>query len=249
MSYTNFRPESTTSQALSNSNSNPENYGAFSASQIVAFIDNVEVGTITSMSYQVHTEKVAQYTFGNPNPRRFVTGKRGIAGAITFNMFDRSALLAVFAGSNKIGQPLLGAAVAGNSLLSVPNGGTASSSFAYGVVSPLSGLPDFASTTGLSQINSALDASYHNEFSQLLEYTDQLPPFDLTLTMTDNTGRAAYCVIGGMEIVSEAGGWSIDDMVTAQAFTFVARYMRPLTPVSPTGQPLALSTPTVQTPL
>lgn len=221
-------------------NMSVENYGAFSASEITAFIDNVQVGTLTSISYQIHTEKVAQYTFGSANPRRFVTGKRGIAGSITFNMFDRSALLAIFAGSNQIGQPLIGSA----SNLAVNMGILAPGTTGFVPVTTVAaGLNDAA----IARTNDSTKTAFNNVFSQPLEYTDQLPPFDLTLAMVDNQGRGAYMVIGGMEIINEGAGYSIDDMVTQQAFTFVARYMRPLTPVNSNGTPIpAGSIPTIQ---
>jgi len=42
-------------------------------------------------------------------------------------------------------------------------------------------------------------------------------------------------VIGGIEIINEGGGYNIDDMITQTAYTYVARYMRPLTPVTSAG--------------
>lgn len=226
----------------------PENFGAFSGAQITAHIDNVSIGTITSVNYTVHTEKVAQYTFGSPNPRRFVTGKRGIAGSMTFNMFDRSALLSVFAGNNGLGKPLIsygGSNTAGNFVTETSNANVGGSSIP-GLWNPTlyTGSQTLIANAS-SQFNSALNAdlkdAYNNAFQVPLEYTDQLPPFDLTLTMVDNTGNAAYMVIGGMEIINEGGGYNIDDMVTQVAYTFVARYMRPLTPVSSNGTPITNS--------
>lgn len=252
MSYTSFRPNSGTTSVTNGLATGPEDYGAFSASEIVAFVDSVRVGTLTSMTYQVHTEKVAQYTFGSPNPRRFVTGKRGIAGAITFNMFDRSALLAIFAGSNGLGKALLGGGPSNSAFSVSPNGITAGipsvgNTYGLSYAVPATGFPSLGgnATAFAAQTQADVVAAYQNTFTRPLEYTDQLPPFDLTLTMVDNLGKAAFMVVGGLEIVSESGGFSVDDLVTAQAFTFVARYMRPLTPVSATGQPLANAVPSV----
>jgi len=237
---------------------NPENFGAFSGAQITAYVDNVPIGTLTSMMYHVHTEKVAQYTFGSPNPRRFVTGKRAIAGSLTFNMFDRSALLSIFAGTNTLGKPLLGYQ-SGSSQSSDFHGFVASTGVnsvpglwnPYNSTSPAlsnaitAGNP---SNAALGLIGAEVQAAAQTAFSRELSYTDQLPPFDLTLAMVDNTGKAAYMVIGGIEIINEGGGYNIDDMTTQVAYTFVARYMRPLTPVSASGQPMPSgAVPTVAT--
>lgn len=35
------------------------------------------------------------FTFGDPNPRSFSRGKRGVAGSLTFTVFDRDALAGI----------------------------------------------------------------------------------------------------------------------------------------------------------
>lgn len=219
----------------------PENYGAFSGAQITAHVNNVSIGTLTSVNWTVHSEKVAQYTFGSANPRQFVTGKRGIAGSMTYNTFDRSALLSVFAGNNGTGQPLvnyIGNNNASEFTTEFQNYSSNGTSLP-GLWQPLGtkvyqSIPNATQQFNTTLQNNLVDA-YANAFSVPLEYTDQLPPFDLTLTMVNAQGKAAYMVIGGIEIINEGGGYNIDDMITQTAYTYVARYMRPLTPVTSAG--------------
>lgn len=225
----------------------PSQMGAFSGAQITAFVDNVEIGTMTSVTYQIHTEKVAQYTFGSANPRRFVTGKRGIAGSLTFNMFDRAALLSIFAGTNGVGKPLLTTVGSSTSsdfnatqVLGLPSSILSTANF-WTAPQPITGASPVQTQNAAfaaQELANNIGSAYNNTFSQPLDYTDQLPPFDLTLAMVDNQGKGAYMVIGGIEIINEGGGFNIDNMTTDVAYTFVARYMRPLTPVSPAGTPL-----------
>lgn len=65
-------------------------------------------------------------------------------------------------------------------------------------------------------------------------YADEIPPFDITITMVNEYGMAAKFSLLGVEILNEGSGMSIDDITTEKACTFVARGITPLTPVNPT---------------
>lgn len=221
-----------------------EDYGAFTGANITAHVNHVPIGSLMGISYTIHTEKQAQYTFGNPNARNFSTGKRGIAGSLIFNQFDRSALLSIFTGSNLIGQPMVSAIRGGTAAFqgSVFSGRYSDTSLpGVGTYAPLAdktyaAIPDSSSAfnTNLSQ---DISDAYTNALQTPLDYSDQLPPFDVTLTMVDSRGKGAFMVIGGIEIMNEGGGFTVDDMTAQTAYTYVARFIRPLTPIVPsTGQ-------------
>ena len=54
-------------------------------------------------------------------------------------------------------------------------------------------------------------------------YADQIPPFDITVTMRNEYGHSAVQTLYGVEILNEGSGMSIDDITTEKACTFVAR--------------------------
>ena len=53
-------------------------------------------------------------------------------------------------------------------------------------------------------------------------YSDQIPPFDITLVARNEFGNASVMRIYGVHIVSEGMGMSVDDNVAESQFTFVA---------------------------
>ena len=52
---------------------------------------------------------------------------------------------------------------------------------------------------------------------------DQIPPFNIIITMSNEYGDTASMGLYGIRIVSEGSTYSIDDMITEQLNTFVAR--------------------------
>ena len=59
---------------------------------------------------------------------------------------------------------------------------------------------------------------------------DQLPPFDITITFSNEYGSQSVMRILGVTIVDEGGTMSIDDLITEQTMTYIARgikHMRP----------------------
>ena len=62
-------------------------------------------------------------------------------------------------------------------------------------------------------------------------YADEIPPFDITISFANEYGQKATTVIYGVEILNEGSGFSIDNVTSEKACTFVARrvdYMRPV---------------------
>lgn len=63
-------------------------------------------------------------------------------------------------------------------------------------------------------------------------YSDQIPPFNITLTGVNEQGYASTMAILGVDILNEGYGISIDDIVSEQQMTFVAREVSPWTRVT-----------------
>ena len=58
-----------------------------------------------------------------------------------------------------------------------------------------------------------------------------MPPFDIQLSAANEYGKKMKMWIGGVEILNEGMGFSIDDINMEQQTTYVARGILPWTPV------------------
>lgn len=70
---------------------------------------------------------------------------------------------------------------------------------------------------------------------QMYPLSDMLPPFDIAITFSNEYGKFAKMRIYGVTIVDEGGTMSIEDLVTEQTYTYVARGIQPQTPFYPEG--------------
>jgi hypothetical protein len=62
------------------------------------------------------------------------------------------------------------------------------------------------------------------------EYADQLMPFNIAISMANEFGQRAGMEIYGIQVLNEGSGFSVDDVVTAKAYTWVARKVKGVTP-------------------
>src|SRR6056297_1492121 len=67
-------------------------FTTFSGADIKATFANRVIGELQAISYSVTREKAPQYTMGDPNPRSFARGKRGIAGSFVLTVFNNDSL-------------------------------------------------------------------------------------------------------------------------------------------------------------
>jgi hypothetical protein len=85
------------------------------------------------------------------------------------------------------------------------------------------------------------------EFRQMMAETglffaplaDMLPPFDIVLSFFNEYGLGAKMKIYGVTIVDEGGTMSVDDLITEQTYTYMARGIQPL--VSIESDPMLLA--------
>ncbi len=59
---------------------------------------------------------------------------------------------------------------------------------------------------------------------------DQLPPFDITISFSNEYNNQSVMRILGVTIVDEGGTMSIDDLLTEQTMTYIARGIHHITP-------------------
>lgn len=192
-------------------------FNSFSGVDIKAVFSNEVIGEIQAISYSVTREKAPLYTMGSADPRSFSRGKRGIAGTMIFLIFDRHPLLGTFG---------IDAPASGKTPLyfwsdkdDVRPGAAADGNInSTGVSEALDGNIDTVANaeSNISNIGSDQEAAAP-------WYADQIPPFDITLAAANEYGALAVMRVFGCEILNEGYGVSIDDIVSEQQMTYVAR--------------------------
>jgi len=199
-------------------------YNSFSGVDIKGVFANKIIAELQAISYSITREKAPMYTMGSADPRSFSRGKRGIAGTLVFVMFDRHVMLGA-----------LGGFASGDGALMFQSD---VDDIRAEFVDPTSTLR--ANTLSLSGVQAS--SPVQGQESPLTSvgsdqalakpwYADQIPPFDVTLAAANEYGALAVMRIFGVEILNEGYGVSIDDIVSEQQHTYVARTIIGWTPV------------------
>jgi hypothetical protein len=180
-------------------------FNSFSGVDITPIFQGKPIGEIQAISYSINREKAPVYTMGKADPRSFARGKRGIAGSLIFIVFDKHSLLDRFSNAQFS---------ADTDERGIRNkiGDDASTLFELGA--------DEAFQAG------GADNSFNQELANPW-YADQIPPFDIVLAAANEYGAQAVMKIFGVELLNENSGVSIDDIVTEQQYTYIARSITP----------------------
>jgi hypothetical protein len=210
-------------------------FTSFSGADIVATFNGRVIGELQALSYSVAREVAPVYTMGSPDARSFSRGKRGISGSLVFVQFDRDALL------DEMRKEYSGAPSMQKFQQYRTNVGTQ-----YGNTGLedqiLSGLKSTnangANTYGINTWNEQMTRLGYSALSNggsfdegitdffTPEYADQLMPFNITVSMANEYGQRAGMELYGIQLLNEASGFSVDDVITAKAYTFVARKIK-----------------------
>lgn len=210
-------------------------FTSFSGADIVATFNGRVIGELQALSYSVAREVAPVYTMGSPDARSFSRGKRGISGSLVFVQFDRDALLEEMRKEYK-GAPsmqkfqqyrtnvgtMYGNAGLEDQILSGLKSTSASGANTYGINTWNEQMTRLGyGATGNSEFDAANMLDYFTP-----EYADQLMPFNITVSMANEYGQRAGMEIYGIQLLNEASGFSVDDVITAKAYTFVARKIK-----------------------
>jgi hypothetical protein len=199
-------------------------WDAFTGADMRVVFDNKEVGTVSSLTVTITRDVIPRYTSGDANARTFAKGRRGIGGTMTFSVFDRHPILRdVFA--DKYYQQL-------QSLWA-----ETSKTFGYNVFQSGTGgtIPDIETPKNLREGVSASSIEEALEIHRLMgqyikiKYIDQLPPIDVTITFANDAGAVSVATLKGIVFLSEGIGWTMGDVDTEVATTYLAREFTPLT--------------------
>ena len=206
-------------------------FNAFSGADIQAYIGHVHVASIRSITYSITREVLPLYTFGDPNFRTIVKGKRAIAGNLVFTQFDKHAILTIVKQMNafKSGNVYGAANFNTTTISNLPNFSPLNNG--YNVIAGNNFPPSSQSSTNdalTKAIRDETEETYRLVAQRVLKYADQIPPLDITISFTNESGKSAYWGITGITLVNEGGGYDLDQMMSEVAFTFIARSIIPL---------------------
>lgn len=192
-----------------------QSYNSFSGIDIKAVFNNVVLGELQAISYSITREKAPIYTMGKADPRSFARGKRGIAGTLIFIVFDRGALIGTFGAFQSNTAQHLRFSADKEELKAFP-GADVTPNINQGIAQSRDALATLRTESNLQNVggDQAITAPW---------YSDQIPPFDITLAAANEYGALAVMRIFQAEILNEGYGVSIDDIVSEQQSTYVAR--------------------------
>lgn len=227
-------------------------YTSFSGADLVVTFANNPIGELQQISYAIQREKVPVFTLGSPNPRSFSRGKRGIAGSLVIAAFDHDALMKCIKDIwDQIAPPNMFTA-AGNAAktksedfsaaLDLLAWNKASKNQVFNVEDETSNVYSEGADlfgTAFRQGDAQMVAQVGDNgiitppgfttiTAQNLQYADQCPPFDVTLTFANEYGQTAFMKIYDLELLNEASGVSVDSVVMEKNYTWIARNISPL---------------------
>jgi len=194
-------------------------YNSFSGVDIKGVFANQVIAELQAISYSITREKAPLYTMGSADPRAYSRGKRGIAGTLIFLVFDRHALISTFGQdveAQNAAQQLLFLSdvddIRPESIVTAPETGALGAQ-----------LQGAALGVGIAGQESPISTVGGDQEVVAPWFSDQIPPFDITLAAANEYGSLAVMRIYGCEILNEGYGVSIDDIVSEQQMTYVAR--------------------------
>jgi hypothetical protein len=179
-------------------------YDTFSGADIVLVMHDMIIGNANGISFSITREKAPLYALGSVDPISISRGKRGIAGSLIMYNTDRSALYDYMARARYASHKTDLPASGGRNRMS------ATTAQQYSVS---------GRATGMSL--------------QVPNYSDQIPPFDITLTAQNEYGHASSMSIFGVEILNEGEGHSVDDITSETQMTWICRGLTLWTPALP----------------
>ena len=226
------------------------NMVVFSGGDMQAYINNIKVGNLESVTWSISVEVVGNYVMGRRDAVIYTTGKRVVVGSMVLSQYDRHALLEqVFQISrrkitsigslwemdkefrNRTGQPgqtkSASAIVAGGTGVNPRFINLDLDDDVYAVGANATLLRGISRTAYEEELRRMETDAARSAASVKFNYSDQLPPFDLTLVGVTKSGDAARCSIFGMQVTQETAGFSQNDLGNSVGMSFVGLAVSP----------------------
>ena len=190
-------------------------YNSFSGVDITAVFGDKVFGELQMVSYKSDREKGPVYVMGSVDPVSFARGKRLISGACVFVVFDQDTLV------NEIGRTT--GKTADSDPKSVYLSKQETANFGYdGLTAAGAKASSSGGTVRGLDGTAPTDRLKIKEKKQALLH-DQILPFDITLVAANEYGSVSQMIIHGVELMTAAGGMSIDDLVIEKQVSFLAK--------------------------
>lgn len=207
--------------------SNETQYSAISGADIHAVFGNYKFGSIQMIRYAINREKAFIYTMGSPTPRSTARGKRSIQGAFVFTMIDRDGLVRAMADAGDSRKIFL----SHDESINFANRGNAAEGQTDEHLAAVFNAGGSYGVTGITgdkfnpYVETSIFKSSNFGQSSTALLSDQLLPFDITIVGIPEYGAqyAKRLIIHGVEIMTDASGSSIDDLVLEKQQAFIAR--------------------------
>ena len=190
-------------------------YNSFAGVDINAMFNDVVFGELQMVSYKSDREKGPVYVMGSVDPVSFARGKRLISGACVFVVFDRDTLLEQLGGKDGTSSaPSL-------SQIETSNFGRKGYASAEAQDAARKGGSLRSTLTGTAEgTNFKTTTAIKTQKAAITH--DQILPFDITLVAASEYGKTSKMIIHGVELMTAAGGMSIDDLVIEKQVSFLA---------------------------
>lgn len=205
---------------------------AFSGADLHVYVGDVKIANMVGLTVSITREVVPLYTFGDPSPKTFVKGKRGIAGAMTFTQFDKHALLYTLRFNSRADNKDF--ETFDDLWDAVARASTSESEFLSQWQAKINDLKSMANRNSRDYYERVIGRTYDYVKSRKIRYVDQLPPLDMTLVFLNESGAFAWLSLIGVQFVNEGFGYTLDDLASEVAVTYVATGIVPLTSKRPT---------------
>lgn len=229
----------------------------FAGGDLSAYINNIPVGNLEAVTWSISVEVVGNFVMGRRDAVTYVTGRRVVVGSMVMTQYDRHALIEqVFKLSARAGNriPTFGdlweTSAPAKQLASRarPQNITGSKqvnpniSFTAELVHGMDAVRSGLGMRGITlqefqaQLRAQQESAARLMGATRLNYSDQIPPFDLTLVgVSGKTGAASSATIFGITITQETAGFSQNDLGGQVGMSFTALGVTPWRPVGSAG--------------
>jgi len=197
-----------------------EEFAAYSGCDMVVYMGHRRVAAIQGLTVSIVRELVPVYIAGRVGPANFIKGKRAISGNIVFTQFDRHALLKAaqaFRDKRKIEDLWDGK----DYIVPV----TVDDVFGKSSTNPK--LAEIGNEW-VDKLNAQMKTVKNLVGARPLRFSDQIPPFDITVTFVSEDQAVSSFGLFGVRLGNEAYGWTLDDVNSEMAATYVALDILPL---------------------
>lgn len=191
-------------------------YSSIGGCDIICVINGNECGALQSISVTISREKMPIYVVGRADPVGYSRGKRGIAGAMSGMVFNQSWLMHTIRGEGTTDANLAGTTFW-------------ASRREYRQFLRLTGRSSFKDADPMDESFREIDSAsantvkfYTGRTLQSAWYADQILPFNVVITGANEYGGGIAKSIIGCEILNEASGSSVDDIVIDESHTYIA---------------------------